>query len=187
MTGSGWSVPSSMNWGGGSPPAVAQAGTTVTVKVLRTWLRERGGRTGIRCSPPGAAPAQPRRRRTTRCQTRDGRCCGVPVAQREARHPHTLRHSTAMRCSTRRRRLGDRSLARHESTETRRSTCTDMSMKERALARTALPGSPPGRYVARTPCWHSSTRSDRTQRVMRPRPAGPLWSDRRSRHNRQPA
>jgi hypothetical protein len=36
-----------------------------------------------------------------------------------------------------------------ESTHTQIYLHADMSIKERALARTALPGSPPGRYTAR--------------------------------------
>ena len=64
--------------------------------------------------------------------------------------PHTLRHSTAMALlhagvdvSVIALWLG------HESTETTQIYLhADMGIKERALARTALPGSPPGRYIA---------------------------------------
>jgi integrase/recombinase XerD len=125
--------------------------TTVTVKVLRTWLRERGG--------DSEDPLFPTRRGTR--LSRDA------VEQLVAKHatvaaaacpsltgkhvtPHTLRHSTAMALlhagvdvSVIALWLG------HESTETTQIYLhADMSIKERALARTALPGSPPGRYVA---------------------------------------
>jgi integrase/recombinase XerD len=125
--------------------------TTVTVKILRTWLRERGGDSGDPLFPT---------RRGTRL-SRDA------VEQLVAKHttvaaaacpsltgkhvtPHTLRHSTAMALlqagvdfSVIALWLG------HESTETTQIYLhADMSIKERALARTVLPGSPPGRYVA---------------------------------------
>ena len=125
--------------------------TTVTVKVLRTWLRERGGNS--------ADPLFPTRRGTR--LSRDA------VEQLVAKHatvavaacpslsgkhvtPHTLRHSTAMALlhagvdvSVIALWLG------HESTETTQIYLhADMSIKERALARTAFLGSPPGRYVA---------------------------------------
>ncbi len=125
--------------------------TAVTVHVLRTWLRERGGDSGDPLFPT---------RRGTRL-SRDA------VEQLVAKHtttataacpsligkhvtPHTLRHSTAMALlhagvdvSVIALWLG------HESTETTQLYLhADMSIKERALARTALPGSPPGRYIA---------------------------------------
>ena len=73
-----------------------------------------------------------------------------PSLTRKHVTPHTLQHSTAMALfhagvdvSVIALWLG------HESTETTQIYLhADMSIKERALARTALPGSPPGRYTA---------------------------------------
>ena len=121
--------------------------TTVTVKVLRTWLRERGGESGD--------PLFPTRRGTP--LSRDAvehlvakHAAACPSLTGKHVTPHTLRHSTAMALlhagvdvSVIALWLG------HESTETTQIYLhADMSIKERALARTALPGSPPGRYTA---------------------------------------
>ena len=74
----------------------------------------------------------------------------VPVAQREARHPA---HAAALHRDGAAPRGVDVSVIAlwlgHESTETTQIYLhADMSIKECALARTTLPGSPPGRYVA---------------------------------------
>jgi integrase/recombinase XerD len=125
--------------------------TPVTVKVLRTWLRERGGESGD--------PLFPTRRGTPlsrdaveRLVAKHATAAAAACPSLTGKHvtPHTLRHSTAMALlhagvdvSVIALWLG------HESTETTQIYLhADMSIKERALARTALPGSPPGRYVA---------------------------------------
>lgn len=125
--------------------------TSVPVKVLRTWLRERGGESGD--------PLFPTRRGTPlsrdaveRLVAKHATAAAAACPSLTGKHvtPHTLRHSTAMALlhagvdvSVIALWLG------HESTETTQIYLhADMSIKERALARTALPGSPPGRYVA---------------------------------------
>ncbi len=125
--------------------------TTATVTVLRTWLRERGGDSG--------EPLFPTRRGTPLSRdavehlvAKHAATAAVACPSLTGKHvtPHTLRHSTAMALlhagvdvSVIALWLG------HESTETTQIYLhADMSMKERALARAALPGSPPGRYVA---------------------------------------
>jgi len=125
--------------------------TPVTVKVLRTWLRERGGESGD--------PLFPTRRGTPLSRdavehlvAKHATAAAAACPSLTGKHvtPHTLRHSTAMALlhagvdvSVIALWLG------HESTETTQIYLhADMSIKERALARTALPGSPPGRYVA---------------------------------------
>jgi site-specific recombinase XerD len=125
--------------------------TAQTAKVLRTWLKERGGQP--------EDPLFPSRRGTP--LSRDA------VARLVAKHaataarscpsldgknvtPHTLRHSTAMAL------LGagtDTSVIAlwlgHESPETTQIYLhADMQIKERALARVNPPGSTPGRYTA---------------------------------------
>ncbi len=125
--------------------------TTVTVKVLRTWLCERGG--------DNEDPLFPTRRGTPLSRdavehlvAKHAMTAAAACPSLTGKHvtPHTLRHSTAMALlhagvdvSVIALWLG------HESTETTQLYLhADMSMKERALARTALPGSPPGRYIA---------------------------------------
>ncbi|TAK36000.1 MAG: integrase [Chloroflexota bacterium] len=125
--------------------------TAVTVKVLRKWLRERGG--------DGGDPLFPTRRGTPLSRdaveqlvAKHAKTAAESCPSLTGKHvtPHTLRHSTAMALlhagvdvSVIALWLG------HESTETTQIYLhADLSIKERALARTALPGSPPGRYTA---------------------------------------
>ncbi len=100
--------------------------TTATVQVLRTWIRERGA--------TGSDPLFPTRRGTPlsrdaveRLVTKHATTAALTCPSLASKHltPHTLRHSAAMALLH-----------------------ADMSIKERALARTTLPGSPPGRYTA---------------------------------------
>jgi len=126
--------------------------TTPTAKVLRTWLHERGGQ--------HTDPLFPTRRSTPLSRdaverlvakyAKTAAAAACPSLHGKHITPHTLRHSTAMALlhagvdvSVIALWLG------HESTETTQIYLhADMSIKERALARTALPGSPPGRYTA---------------------------------------
>jgi integrase/recombinase XerD len=125
--------------------------TTAAVAVVRVWLTEHGG--------TDADPV---------FTTRQGRALSHDAVQRlVAKHaataaascsslrtkhvtPHTLRHSTAMMLL----RAGvDLTVIAlwlgHESTETTQIYLhADMTIKEQALARTAPPGSNPGRYQA---------------------------------------
>ncbi|WKK24198.1 tyrosine-type recombinase/integrase [Streptomyces olivoreticuli] len=122
-----------------------------TVKVLKTWLKERGGEQND--------PLFPTRRGTPLSRdavealvTKHTRTAAVTCPSLADKHvtPHTLRHSTAMALlhagvdvSVIALWLG------HESTETTQIYLhADMSIKERALARTAPAGSTPGRFTA---------------------------------------
>lgn len=125
--------------------------TAVAVKVLRTWLRERGGDCMDSLFPTQRGTPLSRdavERLVAKYATTAAASC--PSLTGKHVTPHTLRHSTAMALlhagvdvSVIALWLG------HESIETTQIYLhADLSIKERALARTALPGSPPGRYTA---------------------------------------
>lgn len=123
--------------------------TSQTVKILRAWLRERPGDPGdpLFSSSSGrpltrdAIAAVVRRHATTA-----GSSC--PSLQGKTVTPHTLRHSAAMRLL----HAGvDTSVIAlwlgHEKTDTvQHYLHADLALKEKALARTAPPGTAPGRY-----------------------------------------
>jgi len=123
--------------------------TKQTVAVLRTWLAERAG--------PPDEPLFPTR--TGRLLSRDAiehrlvahaatAAAVCPSLQAKKITPHVLRHTAAMRLL----RAGiDTSVIAlwlgHESVETTQIYLhADLTLKERALARTTPPASPPGRY-----------------------------------------
>ncbi|WP_406191204.1 site-specific integrase [Streptomyces sp. NBC_01017] len=128
--------------------------TRHTVTVLRGWLAERGG-----------DPTDP-----LFCTHRGGRLSPDAVARLVAKHtaaasvacaslrtknvtPHTLRHTAAMSLL---HAGADTSVIAlwlgHESQETSMIYLhADMTLKERALARTTPPDSKPGRYTAPDP------------------------------------
>ena len=125
--------------------------TTATVKVLRTWLRERGGDSGD--------PLFPTRRGTPlsrdaveRLVAKHAKTATTTCPSLTEKHvtPHTLRHSTAMALLHAGVDITVIALwLGHETTETTQIYLhADMSIKERALARTTPTGSPPGRYTA---------------------------------------
>jgi site-specific recombinase XerD len=125
--------------------------TTAMVKVLRTWLRERGG--------DSADPLFPTRRGTPlsrdaveRLVAKHAKAATAICPSLTEKHvtPHTLRHSTAMALLHAGVDITVIALwLGHESTETTQVYLhADMSIKERALARTTPTGSPPGRYTA---------------------------------------
>ena len=125
--------------------------TTATVKVLRTWLRERGGDSGD--------PLFPTRRGTPlsrdaveRLVAKHAKTATTTCPSLTEKHvtPHTLRHSTAMALLHAGVDITVIALwLGHETTETTPIYLhADMSIKERALARTTPTGSPPGRYTA---------------------------------------
>jgi site-specific recombinase XerD len=125
--------------------------TSGTVKVLKTWLKERGGERGD--------PLFPTRRGTPlsrdaveRLVTKHTRTAAAICPSLAGKHvtPHTLRHSAAMALLHAGVDISVIALwLGHESTETTQIYLhADMTIKERALARTAPSGSPPGRYTA---------------------------------------
>jgi integrase/recombinase XerD len=123
--------------------------TPDAAKILRAWIKERGGqpedplfpsRRGTRLSRDAVA-----RLVAVHAETA-ARCCPSIAAKHVT--PHTLRHSTAMALL----RAGvDTSVIAlwlgHESPETTQAYLhADMEIKNRALARVNPPGGTPGRY-----------------------------------------
>lgn len=126
---------------------LTKAGTTA----LRAWLRERGGqptdplfptRRGIRLSRDAIEHLV-----TKHAKTAAAVC---PSLAEKKITPHTLRHSTAMALLHGGVDITVIALwLGHESTQaTQIYLHADMTIKERALARTALPGDRPGCYTA---------------------------------------
>jgi integrase/recombinase XerD len=125
--------------------------TSSTAKVLRSWLHERAGH--------GSDPLFPTRRGTplsrdavARLVTKHTRVAAAtcPSLTDKKITPHTLRHSTAMALLHAGVDITVIALwLGHESTETTQIYLhADMTIKERALARTAPTTSTPGRYTA---------------------------------------
>jgi integrase/recombinase XerD len=123
--------------------------TRHTVTILRAWLAERRGQPGDLLFP--ASRGRTLSRDTvalliTRHAATAGRSC--PSLQAKKITPHTLRHTAAMRLL----HAGvDTSVIAlwlgHEKTDTVQIYLhADLSLKERALARTTPPGTVPGRY-----------------------------------------
>jgi site-specific recombinase XerD len=120
-----------------------------TVAVLRTWLKERQGKPEDPLFP--TSRGRPLSRDavalliTKHATTAQARC---PSLGNKTVTPHVLRHSTAMRLL----QAGvDTSVIAlwlgHEQTDTVQIYLhADLSLKERALARTTPPASAPGRY-----------------------------------------
>jgi integrase/recombinase XerD len=123
--------------------------TPLTVSVLRVWLQERGGEAGDPLFPTS----------TGRVLSRDAVALLVakhakvaqqtcPTLRSKSVSPHVLRHSAAMNLL----RAGVETTVialwlGHESVETTQMYVhADLSIKERALARTAPPDTTPGRY-----------------------------------------
>lgn len=125
--------------------------TANTVSVLAAWMRERAGEPD--------APLFPSRGRTRGRLSRDSvehlvhkhavaahqRC---PSLQRKIVSPHTLRHSCAMALLASGADVATVALwLGHEGLEsTTPYVHADLATKERAIARTAPPGTEPGRY-----------------------------------------
>ncbi len=127
--------------------------TSATVKVLRTWLRERGS------AGAGTDPLFPTRRGTPlsrdaveRLVAKHAQAAAPACPSLADKHvtPHMLRHSTAMALLHAGVDVTVIALwLGHESTETTQIYLhADLRIKERALARAAPSGSPPGRYTA---------------------------------------
>jgi site-specific recombinase XerD len=123
--------------------------TRQTVAVLRQWLKERGGRTEDPLFP--TSRGRPLSRDaiallTANHATTARRTC--PTLKNKKVSPHTLRHTAAMNLL----HAGVDSTVialwlGHESVEaTQIYLHADMQIKERALARTTPPDTPPGRY-----------------------------------------
>lgn len=123
--------------------------TTATVTVLRGWLQERGNQPSDPLFPGPAGQALSRdaiRRLLARHVTSATSCCPSLASKRVT--VHTLRHTAAMRLLE----AGvDTSvialwLGHEQARTTQIYLHADLSLKERALARTAQPDVKPGRY-----------------------------------------
>jgi site-specific recombinase XerD len=123
--------------------------TTPAVKVLRTWLAELPadpgqllfpGRTGNRLSNDAVE-----HRISAHTSTAAARC---PSLTAKTITPHTLRHTAAMRLLHAGVEISVIALwLGHEQTETAQIYLhADLTLKERALARTTPPDTRPGRY-----------------------------------------
>ena len=120
-----------------------------TLKVLKVWLRERGGTDGDPLFPTirGAKLSRDALELMVRRHTLSAsRSCPSLVGKRVS--PHVLRHSTAMELL---HHGVDQSVIAlwlgHESVETTQIYMhADLRLKEKALARIAAPASLPGRY-----------------------------------------
>jgi integrase/recombinase XerD len=123
--------------------------TKQTVAVLRTWLAERAGHPDEPLFPTRIGRALSRdaieHRLARHAATATPGCPSLAVKKTT---PHVLRHTAAMRLL----HAGvDTSVIAlwlgHEQVETTQIYLhADMALKEAALARTAPPGTPPGRY-----------------------------------------
>ena len=123
--------------------------TSHTVTILRAWLAERRGQPDDPLFPTSRAHALSRDTvalLVTRHAATASRSC--PSLQAKTITPHTLRHTAAMRLL----HAGvDTSVIAlwlgHEKADTVQIYLhADLSLKERALARTTPPGTAPGRY-----------------------------------------
>jgi integrase/recombinase XerD len=123
--------------------------TRQTVTVLRQWLKERRGQPDDPLFPTSRGRQLSRDAiallTTNHASTASHTC---PTLKNKKVSPHTLRHATAMNLL----HAGVDSTVialwlGHESVEaTQIYLHADMAIKERALARTTPPDSPPGRY-----------------------------------------
>jgi integrase/recombinase XerD len=123
--------------------------TSHTVTILQAWLRERRGQPSDPLFPTSRGRALSRDTVAlliTRHAATAGQSC--PSLRAKTITPHTLRHTAAMRLL----HAGvDTSVIAlwlgHEKTDTVQIYLhADLSLKERALARTTPPGTAPGRY-----------------------------------------
>jgi site-specific recombinase XerD len=117
--------------------------------VLRVWLRERRGAAGDPLFPTSRGGALSRdavEKLVSKHAAVAGRTC--PSLEHKSVSPHTLRHTSAM--SLLQAGVDTTVIALwlgHEQVNTTAIYLhADLSIKERALARTAQPNSTPGRY-----------------------------------------
>ncbi|MFI1301681.1 tyrosine-type recombinase/integrase [Streptomyces noursei] len=133
------------------------------LKVLKTWLKERGGERSDPLFPTrrGIPLSRDAVERLAAKHTRAAAATCPSLADKHVT-PHTLRHSTAMALLHAGVDVTVIALwLGHESTETTQIYLhADMSIKERALARTAPAGSAPDVSPLRTTCWRSSRDSE---------------------------
>jgi integrase/recombinase XerD len=122
-----------------------------TVMVLRDWLTERAGQPTDPLFPTRRGQQMTRdavQARLTKYQPIAAQTCPSLAAKKLA--PHVLRHTTAMAL----KRVGaDISvialwLGHEDINSTQIYIHADLELKERALARTTPPDTPPGRYKA---------------------------------------
>ncbi|MGH3755845.1 MAG: tyrosine-type recombinase/integrase [Pseudonocardiaceae bacterium] len=122
-----------------------------TVQVLRVWARERDGQPADPLFPTRAGSPLSRDA-VERLVAEHAATAGQRCPSLAAKHvsPHVLRHTCAMQLLQAGVDIATIALwLGHESIETTQIYLhADLALKERALARTAPPDCPPGRYQA---------------------------------------
>jgi site-specific recombinase XerD len=123
--------------------------TTQTTAVLRAWTREHGGEPAMALFPgPRGQPLT--RSAIEHLVTRHATTAAASCPSLRDKHisPHTLRHTAAMQLLHAGIDIAVIALwLDHENTETTQIYLhADLTLKERALARTTQPGTTPGRY-----------------------------------------
>jgi integrase/recombinase XerD len=159
--------------------------TTAATSVLHAWLAERGGLPAdplfaTRRGTPLSRDAL--ERRVTRHAATAAQLCSTLREKKIS--PHVMRHSAAMALLHSGVDVSVIALwMGHENLSTVQIYIhADLALKEQALARTAPPDAPPGRYQPPTLSWHSLTAS----RLCRPYRGGcpmPQGSSAAGRHN----
>jgi integrase/recombinase XerD len=124
--------------------------TTQTIAVLRAWEREHGDSEPAMALFPGPRGQPLTRSAIEHLVTRHATTATASCPSLRDRHisPHTLRHTAAMQLLHAGVDITVIALwLGHESTETTQIYLhADLTLKERALARTTQPGTTPGRY-----------------------------------------
>ncbi|HEY6792057.1 MAG TPA: tyrosine-type recombinase/integrase [Trebonia sp.] len=121
----------------------------LTVKTLRTWLAEHNGQPGDPLFPAIAGNRLSRDAVEDRIRLYSARAAGsCPSIAAKAVSAHTLRHTAAMRLLAAGTDIAVIALwLGHEQTSTTAIYLhADMTQKEEAIAKTAPPGTSPGRY-----------------------------------------
>jgi integrase/recombinase XerD len=123
--------------------------TTETVTVLREWLRERQGQPGDSLFPTSRGrPLTPDAVASRVAKHAAAATAACPSLADKHVTPHVLRHSNAMFLRAKGKDLATIALwLGHETTQaTQMYLHADLKIKQQTIDRTAIPGTPPGRY-----------------------------------------
>ena len=123
--------------------------TSETVAVLREWLRERQGQPGDSLFPTSRGrPLTPDAVASRITKHAAEATAASPSLADKHVTPHVLRHSNAMFLRAKGKDLATIALwLGHESTQaTQMYLHADLKIKQQTIDRTAIPGTPPGKY-----------------------------------------